>query len=249
MSSIYESDALVEQYLLFHYGEADEILPYDFGPREALNFPVRIVTRWAARPAGTAPRALDLGCAVGRSSFELSKICSEVIGIDNSVRFIQAAEAIRSEGSLSYRRSEEAPNSTGLSARLPQGSRPERIKFITADALALPADLGQFDIVLAANLIDRVPDPQVLLRGLKSVVAPGGDLIITSPYTWLEEFTPKSAWLSSIAPAGRKTVEVIGQLLAPEFRLADYGDQPFLIREHARKFQWSVAQVSVWRRQ
>lgn len=249
MSSIYESDALVDQYLLFHYGEADEVLPYDFGPRESLNFPVRIVTRWAARPAHSALRALDLGCAVGRSAFELSKFCSEVIGIDNSVRFIQAADTIRSAGRLAYRRSEEAPNATDLVARLPQGSRPERVKFLCQDALALPEGLGRFDIILAANLVDRVPDPPALLKGLKSMVVSGGKLIITSPYTWLEEFTPKSVWLSTLAPAGQGTLDAICQLLAPEFKLAECGDQPFLIREHARKFQWSVAQVSVWQRQ
>jgi hypothetical protein len=33
-----------------------------------------------------------------------------------------------------------------------------------------------------------------------------------------------------------------------EFNLVTTKDLPFLIREHARKFQWSVAQASIWQR-
>jgi hypothetical protein len=34
--------------------------------------------------------------------------------------------------------------------------------------------------------------------------------------------------------------------LEADFELADSMDLPFLIREHARKFQWSVAQGTRW---
>jgi hypothetical protein len=36
--------------------------------------------------------------------------------------------------------------------------------------------------------------------------------------------------------------------LEENFTLVDVRDLPFLIREHARKFQFSVAQASIWRR-
>jgi hypothetical protein len=67
----------------------------------------------------------------------------------------------------------------------------------------------------------------------------GGQLVITSPYTWLEEFTPRANWLSP-ALDGLRTA------LAPHFDLVSTRDLPFLIREHARKFQWSVAQATTW---
>jgi hypothetical protein len=35
-------------------------------------------------------------------------------------------------------------------------------------------------------------------------------------------------------------------VLDPHFTLARTLELPFLIREHARKFQWSVAQATVW---
>jgi hypothetical protein len=40
----------------------------------------------------------------------------------------------------------------------------------------------------------------------------------------------------------------IQEMLKPDLALVAATDLPFLIREHARKFQWSVAQVSLWRK-
>ena len=92
MQNPYESQALLNEYLLFHYGSADEIMPWAFGPREALDFPLRTV--FEMTDSTPRDRALDLGCAVGRSSFELSKFCREIIGIDFSRQFVEAAESI-----------------------------------------------------------------------------------------------------------------------------------------------------------
>ena len=33
--SVYETDRILREYLLFHYGGDKEVLPYSFGPREA----------------------------------------------------------------------------------------------------------------------------------------------------------------------------------------------------------------------
>ena len=65
------------------------------------------------------------------------------------------------------------------------------MSFQQGDACNLPSDLGQFGCVLAANLVCRLPNPYKFLDRLPSLVAPGGILVITGPYTWLEQFTPK----------------------------------------------------------
>jgi hypothetical protein len=44
------------------------------------------------------------------------------------------------------------------------------------------------------------------------------------------------------------TLTGLRAVLEEDFNLIDVRDLPFLIREHARKFQFSVAQASVWRR-
>jgi putative 4-mercaptohistidine N1-methyltranferase len=248
----YESDRLVHEYLLFHYGSAEEVLPFPEGPRGALGFPVRCVREGFDWERAVGGRALDLGCAVGRSSFELSRECSEVVGIDYSSAFVRAAERIRVEGRVEYERREEGERTTRLVAGLPEGSVAERIRFEVGDAQALRGDLGEFDVVLMANLIDRLRDPQRCLSGLGGLVRSGGQLLVTSPYTWMEEFTPKSAWLGGVrevegGEVGRgSTLEGLKRSLEGEFELAGVRNFPFLIREHARKYQWSVAEGSLW---
>ena len=68
-------------------------------PSDGLDFAVRVVQECLKEETVSQPcRALDLGCAVGRSSFELARRCEEVIGIDYSRRFIEAAERVRRDG-------------------------------------------------------------------------------------------------------------------------------------------------------
>ena len=232
--SIYESDKLLAEYLLFHYGSAGEIFPYQFGPREALEYPARCVSECVT----ASGRALDLGCAVGRSAFELARTCEQVIGIDFSRRFIDAANALKT-GGLAYERMDEGDRTTPLIARVPARIDRTRVAFETGDAMDLRTDLGAFDVVLMANLIDRLREPRRCLARLPALVKSGGQLVITSPYTWLEDFTPRANWLS---PA----LDGLRAALAPHFDLVSTRDMPFLIREHARKFQWSVAQATTW---
>jgi len=185
---------------------------------------------------------LDLGCAVGRSSFELSATCEEVVGIDYSHRFIRAALALRDGQCLPYQRHEEAHLHTTLTARLPAHARPEHVHFEQGDAMNLRADLGMFDRVHAANLICRLPEPLRLIDKLPALVRPGGELLLATPCTWLEEFTPAGNW-----PPG-ETFAWLQHQLGPAFELVHSTHEPFLIRETARKFQWSLSQVSLWRR-
>ena len=237
----YESQELVDQYLLFHYGSADEVLPHPAGPKSALDFAVRTVTE-TLDTTERFGRALDLGCAVGRSSFELSRFCDEVVGIDFSAAFVTAAERIGAGDELRYSSHEEGTISNDLTATLPGGASPDKVRFEVGDACDLRADLGAFDVVHAANLICRLPDPEALLRRLPDLVNPGGTLVITTPCTWLGEFTPPEHW-----PSGA-TIDWLQEHLGSSFERQSVMDIPFLIREHARKYQWSVAQGSVWRR-
>jgi putative 4-mercaptohistidine N1-methyltranferase len=249
--NIYESDKLLAEYLLFHYGTPDEMLAGLEGPIEALGYPQRCVSLCldeARLPADA--RALDLGCAVGRSTFELARHCVEVIGVDFSRRFIDAANTLRDEGRMEYMRADEGALMTSCVAVVPPELDRSRVRFETGDAMDLRADLGEFDVVLMANLIDRLADPSRCLARLAGLVKPGAQLIITSPYTWLEEFTPRQNWLGGFESDGRRvtTREGLEIALAGDFRLTAVRDLPFLIREHARKFQWSVAEATMWER-
>lgn len=245
----YESDRALGEYLLFHYGRPEELLPWADGPVAALNYPVRCVTECLdlTRLPETA-RALDLGCAVGRSTFELARHCASVIGIDFSHQFIAAASRLREQGSLSYRYVEEGHLLTTATAEVPADLRRDRVTFEQGDAQALRPDLGQFDVVLMANLLDRLRDPRRCLAGLPGLVGAGGQLIITTPCTWLEDYTPPSNWLGGFVRDGQpmRTADGLREALDVHFELLQFRNLSFLIREHARKYQWSVALAGTW---
>lgn len=247
----YESERLLGEYLLFHYGEPREILEYEDGPVSALGYAQRCVRECLdVSRLGSEARALDLGCAVGRSSFELATVCKQVVGVDYSHLFIEAAERIRTLGKVPYWRTDEGDLKTPLVACRPENVDFTRVSFEQGDAMALREGLGVFEVVLMANLIDRLREPLKCLERLPSLVARGGQLIITSPYTWLPEYTDRSWWLGGFSESGvpRTTLQGLRHALDPDFEWVATRDLPFLIREHARKYQWSVAQASIWRR-
>ncbi len=248
----YETDKFLNEYLLFHYGAADEVLPFANGPHDALDYAVRCVSQCVdATKLAPDARGLDVGCAVGRSTFELARLCKEVIGIDYSQRFIDAVRALAGSGSLPYLRADEGALNMKLMAHLPYGIAPERVRFEHGDAHALRDGLGVFDVVLAANLVDRLAQPSRFLAQLPRLVKPGGQLIITTPCTWLPEYTSPDHWLGGFVADGkpRSTLDGLRAALAPHFSLSSTRDLPFLIREHARKYQWSMALATTWQRQ
>ena len=99
-TGFYESDAAVAQYLLFHYGTPEQICPLLPEARMACGFPARCVSEPLKNiELQERTRALDLGCAVGRSSFELGRHFDEVLGIDFSARFVAAAERMQRRAS------------------------------------------------------------------------------------------------------------------------------------------------------
>ncbi len=243
MSEVYETDKLLSEYLLFHYGSAADVLPMEgawpTGMHEALDFPVRTVSHFGSELVG---RSLDLGCAVGRSAFELARNSNEVIGIDFSRAFITAAETLSAGNTIPYERLEEGHASTPLEACAPEDAPLNRVQFEVGDAMDLRADLGSFDRVHAANLICRLPEPLKLIERLPDLVVPGGELVLATPATWLASFTPSENW-----PEGRTRDWLVGQL-EDSFELTKELEEPFLIRETARKFQWSRSLVTVWKR-
>ena len=242
---VYESEKILQEYLLFHYGKAEEQLPWEFGPRDALGFPKRCVTEGIRFDALNGhSRALDVGCAVGGSSFEFARTFDEVIGIDYSDTFIMAARTLAREGQIAYSVRETGHLTKALIAHRPEGPH-GRIQFEQGDAENLRPGLGTFDVVLAANLLCRLSDPRRFLERVGNLVRPSGQLIITTPNSWLEGFTAPSFWLGGTPETG-EPLEALTAELSGRFQRDEVWDMPFLIREHKRKYQWSVAQASRW---
>ena len=237
---IYETARSLGEYLLFHYGSEEEQFPWPDGPKDALDFARRSVEE-LIDPSTSIGQALDLGCAVGKSSFVLANISGQVLGVDYSESFIGAAESLMQSGSLSYQYHEEGSRWEDASVKI--ADLPSNLSFEVGDACNLRKDLGHFDVVHAANLLCRLPDPLSLLDRLPDLVNPGGHLILTTPFTWLEEFTSPEKWLEE-----GDSASALKNILEEHFDLEMEKNLPFLIREHRRKFQYSLALGMRWKR-
>ena len=240
----YESDSLLHQYLVFHYAPADIQFPHDLSAQEAVGFPQKCVS--IGLDADNIPnkkRALDIGCAVGRSTFELARTFAEVIGIDQSQAFVDAANELKLNGRYPATMHEEGSRARDLDVLVDEAIDRDKVSFRTGDAQELPPDLGRFDAVLGCNLICRLPQPRALLQRLPDLVKPGGQLFLTTPFTWMKEYTPRANWLGQ---DGQDSFEALKAGLDPDFSLDRKFDLPFLIREHSRKFKYGVALASRW---
>ena len=186
-------------------------------------------------PMNEPIRALDIGCAVGRFTFELARVADDVLGIDNSRSFITAARNLARKGSANIRIHESGSHFVSKKITLPKNFRAPNVTFAVGNALKLaePPN-GPYHVVAAINLLCRLPSPRTFLRQLPRLIAPGGQFILASPFSWLDTFTPPSEWLSP---------DAVIKILRPHFRLARRRDLPFLIREHRRKYQLVISHV------
>ena len=238
----YESTKLLGEYLLFHYGKNEEVLPWPNGPVEALGFTKRTVESLIDKKSFNADsRALDVGCAVGASSFVLGKYFGDVLGVDFSSNFIDAANTLKEKNSLSYSYLLEGDSYKEADA-VPENTK-GNVSFAVDDAMNLDSSLANYDLVHAANLICRLSSPQKFFERIPHLVKQGGQLLLATPFTWLEEYTSRDNWIGS-----GDSKEKLEDKLSPWFKLEYEEDLPFLIREHQRKYQYSLAWGTRWRR-
>lgn len=243
----YEAPEILDQYLLFHFGSESEQMPWPEGPREALGFPRRCAEA-LARALGKGPcRVLEVGCAVGGACFELARAGHEVLGLDYSASFVGVAQRLSRGEALRAEMREGGGVSRFWEVRAPMGTRADRVRFQRGDAQRLDwQQLGRFDGILAANLLCRLPDPNLFLETLPKLLRAGGKVLIATPHTWMEVHTPRERWPGG--PQGDPGAGLRAAMKALGMRMLEERNLPFLIREHSRKYQWSVADLSLWER-
>ena len=114
-------------------------------------------------------RLLDLGCGLGRHSFEGLVRGADVISCDLAlaelVSVAEMSKLLRADGGFSGRRSHV---------------------LVQGDGAFLPFTDHSFDKVIAAEVLEHVPDDHAVLRELHRVLKPDGVVAVTVP-AWLPE--------------------------------------------------------------
>ena len=123
-------------------------------------------------------RVLDMGCGAGRHAFEMYRRGGDVVAFDQDgdelAGVLDLFGAMRDAG--------EVPD--GAEADIKQG-----------DALSLPFADGEFDRVVASEVLEHIPDDTDAIAELVRVLRPGGTMAVTVP-RWLPE---KVCWALSDA--------------------------------------------------
>jgi len=198
-------------------------------------------------------RALDMGCGVGRSTFELASEFEEVVGLDSSTRFILVASQLQQGETVRYRLPAEGEldsyHSIDLCDYPTLNENRDRCQFLQADGSNLDPKYSDYDLVLAGNILERLYAPSKFLSMIHTKINIGGLLVLTSSYAWSESVTPKSQWLGGFKESAENvsSFDTIEKLLSPNFKLINKpNDIPYVIRERERKFTYNISQLSVW---
>lgn len=108
--------------------------------------------RWVhARAAGRT--VLDAGCGEGYGAALLAEVAARVVALDRPEAIAAAAAH----------------------------HRMARLRYRALDLAQLDEIAEQFDLVVSFQVIEHLPDPTGFLAALRRRVAPGGDLVVTTP--------------------------------------------------------------------
>ena len=121
-------------------------------------------------------RVIDMGCGAGRHAFEMYRRGADVIAFD------QDADELSDVSDLFAAMREAGEVPAGAEADVKQG-----------DALSLPFADGEFDRVVASEVLEHIPDDVDAIAELVRVLRPGGTMAVTVP-RWLPE---KVCWALS----------------------------------------------------
>ena len=266
--NVYETDDSVNMYLGLHYPSSGTregvfpILPHDNAPTNGLRFPQRVVNLLTSLgPARTNNCALDIGCAVGGASFELAKSFDHVDAFDFSENFVKTANRMQAREDVRFRVPVEADLYEEVQATHDEGTTSEvlaRVNFFTGDAckmddMAAKGRLGSYDGVVMSNLLCRLPDPMACLNSLPNIVNVGGVVVLVTPFSWLEEFTPRGKWLGGFDdPVSKEAIyskDVLQDVMERNgFEKIHEHEMPLVIREHQRKYQYIISEATGWRK-
>lgn len=185
-NSGYNSPGMLSSYLWSHFSEFFD------GPNATDAYKI-----WSLHFRETEGCALDIGCSVGRLSFELSKTHSRVIGIDTSLSFIWKARELLIKKRLEFDLIVEGHITEAHSCALDENWNYHGVDFIVADALALPFPKNLFSTVASINVLEKLPRPIQHLQDVNKVLREENAMFVFSdPFSWDATISDPELWLS-----------------------------------------------------
>jgi uncharacterized protein YbaR (Trm112 family)/SAM-dependent methyltransferase len=207
-------------YVDAHWGDRAE------PPPEHAGFGIAaLVEKVAERSRERVPAAVELGCSVGRIASELARGADRVVGIDLHFGAVRRARRLLAGESLAYGRRMVGRHYATVHAR---ATATANVAFICADALDPPLLPQMYQRVVALNLLDSVSSPRQLLAVIDNLCAPGGEILLASPYSWQSSVVDRREQFGAADPAAA----LIGMLGG--YRIEEQAEVPWTLRRDAR---------------
>lgn len=121
-------------------------------------------------PVGPGDLVLDLGAGQGRHTYEILRRGAEAVAVDLNAEDLEQVEAM-----------------VGAMAIEGEISLPAEPVTRIADATDLPYPDGHFNRVIAAEILEHLPDDEGAIAEIERVTAPGGLVAVTVPRRWPEQ--------------------------------------------------------------
>lgn len=119
-------------------------------------------------------RLLDVGAGAGRHAFEAMRRGAHVTAVDSDAGQVK---------DVSWMLRGLAEQDPGVAAAGATG------RALVGDATALPFSEKSFDRIIAAEVLEHVPEDRAALGELARVLEPGGTIAVTVPRFWPELLT------------------------------------------------------------
>ncbi|MEO0794441.1 MAG: 5-histidylcysteine sulfoxide synthase [Verrucomicrobiota bacterium] len=243
----YETDPFVTPYCESHYGP------------EALNvenYSERIAQICLDRMAkSTRGSALEIGCKVGRTSFELAAGFETVLGLDPTARTIRIGVEMIDKGYTQWEIPSEGDIVDFRQAHLKDiglDNARSKVEFMQADLSNMKELYSGYDLILINCLLERSYDPAKFLKTVHERLNEGGLLVVASTNDWREEHTRKENWLGGFKDrTGENQTTLDGLAIALEEHFTNSGESlhiPQVIRRNARCYEHNQVEVSFWRK-
>ncbi|PIE66963.1 MAG: methyltransferase type 11 [Deltaproteobacteria bacterium] len=241
----YNSFSMHSSYLWSHYSEF-------FNGPDATDAYQKWARVFGAERSGLA---LDIGCAVGRLTFEMTKTHDRAVGLDTSISFVRAARELAARKRLVFDLIMEGQITEKRACDLDPEFGFDRVEFIVADAMALPFRSRRFATVSSVNILEKVPDPLLHLAEANRVMDENdARFLFSDPFSWDENVNSPDRWLGGTkdGPFKGGGMDNICRLLqdpesvfSPGFNIKDMGQVLWKIRKTRNLWEHITSQFVV----
>lgn len=218
-NNFYESDESISSYCDLYYGKDNLYTNY-----------VDLLKPYLKDLKNS--KALDLGCCVGRTSFELAKIYDEVLGIDFSANYINIGVKLKLYDFINYKIKKEDKTFEERAISLKDFDLEkvkDKVSFMQGDACNLKEIYKDFDLIFYSSLIDKLYYPKKFLEDVSRRINKNGFFVFLSSHNWFNEHINENN-------------------LFLEFELLDKIEVSSFIKMKNKNYENKTLLMSIWRK-